>query len=506
MNHLSFIDRLLAEIKVRWPVERERKYHDRIKSARAFRESDSDYLRPADWSKDTQGMRNYMVDPLGERIPYVWSDLLFGEDPTIAPTKKADQVRMDELINVNKLPSMLQRAEWICSSEGEVWWRIVPDELLEHASIEWHSRLVAIPLWVGHHLMAVAFVSVLDTSGKDTLRYVEIHVKGHVRRFLFKAPENKLDTIGVEVALDSHPMTTEWDRDWAHGLDILAGRVVNKLGADTRMGISDYDGLEDLLLSLNELTTIGQENARLTAKQRAILPQRFLDMEGNLPRGLEILIATEVDQDPEKIKNQVAMVEFEFDAAALIAYTEHTTDKILTRGRVAPQLVGRHTEGAQTGPAMRARLLDSMLAAQGKGKAWDDEAPVAIHRAQQVEKLSQAKGGLGIKWGDISSPPSFKRASALPEDPESLSRSLAIEVNAEFLSRKTAIQIKHPEWDQLRVDDEVAQIMLETGANAPEPDDTGLDTPATRRVPGNNAPKPETGGERKERSNASAKV
>ena len=52
-------------------------------------------------------------------------------------------------------------------------------------------------------------------------------------------------------------------------------------------------------------------------------------MAGNFPRGAEMLIATEVDQDPEKIKNQVAMIEFEFDAAALIAYKENLTDTSL---------------------------------------------------------------------------------------------------------------------------------------------------------------------------------
>ena len=30
--------------------------------------------------------------------------------------------------------------------------------------------------------------------------------------------------------------------------------------------MSDFDGIEDLLLALNEITTIGQDNARLTAQ------------------------------------------------------------------------------------------------------------------------------------------------------------------------------------------------------------------------------------------------
>ncbi len=468
-NHLAYIDRLYNELILRWPVARELEYRNDIVLHRAFRESDRTILIPHGWSKDTDEGRDYIIDPLGERIPGVWSDLLYGQDPVIAPASKADEDRMTELIDSNDLPSEYQRMEDICSTEGEVWYRIVPDHAVEHAAIEWHSRLNVVPLWIGKHLMAAAFVSVLDQKGNDIWRYVEIHVKGHVRRFLFEGTLNS-GKLGDEVALTARPETADWDRDWSHGLDILCGRVYNKLYKDYRIGVSDYHGVTDLLLGLNELTTIGQENARLTAKQRAIIPQRFLNMAGNFPRGAEILIATEVDQDPEKIKNQVAMVEFEFDAAALIAYIEHTTDKILTRARIAPQLVGRHTEGAQTGPALRARVLDSELAAQGKGKQHDDNNPKILLKAIQVEALPVGKGGLGIAWKDSKNLPSFKRASALPEDPEAQTRRLSSAVNSEMLSRKTAIRLMFPEWDDKRVDEEMQQIMKEVGHDAESPD------------------------------------
>lgn len=468
----AYVDQLVTEIRARYPVPREQKYCTSLRLHQAFRESDHGVLRPADWSKDSDGTRDYIIDPLGERIPYVWSDLLFGQDPVIAPAARGDAGRMTELIDSNDLPSSLQRAEWLCSSEGEVWHRVVPDFSTEHAAIEWHSRSSVVPLWVGRHLVAAAFVSTLfhDVPNRQLYRYVEVHAKGLVRRLLFRGHENS-EQLGEEVPLSARPETDPWEAEWDHGLDILAGRICNKLTTDEKMGTSDFDGIEDLLLALNELTTIGQENARLTAKQRAIIPQRFLNMAGNFPRGAEILIATEVDQDPEKIRNEVAMVEFEFDAAALIAYTEHLTDRILTRARVAPQLVGRHTEGAQTGPALRARVLDSELAAQGKGKWWDDSMPKVLRNAAAVEALPSGKGGLGIKWSNIKDLPSFKRASSLPEDPEALTRRLVSAVNAEMLSRKTSIQLAFPEWDEARVEDEVKQIMKEVGSDAPSPDD-----------------------------------
>ena len=474
----DYAAQLVDELRRRWPVPRELEYRNLISLHRAFRTSDKDILRPSGWSRDTDEDRAYVIDPLGERIPGVWSDLLFGVDPVIAPAGRNDAQRMTDLINSNDLPSEWQRAEDICSTEGEVWYRIVPDPVVHHASVEWHSRLQVLPLWVGKHLMAAAFVSVLARDERVIWRYVEVHEAGAVHRLLFRGVVGS-DALGTEMDLSAHPATAGWDALWEHGLEMLAGRVYNKLGPDIRYGISDYDGIEDLLLALNEITTIGLENARLTAKQRAIIPQRFLNMAGNFPRGAEILVATEVDQDPEKIKNEVAMVEFEFDAAALIAYTEHLTDRILTRARIAPQLVGRHTEGAQTGPALRARILDSELAAQGKGKQWDDNNPKILQKAAQVESLPPEKGGLGIKWSNTKDLPSFKRAPSLPEDPEALTRRLAVAVNAEMLSRKTSIGLSFPEWDTARIDEEVAQIEKEVGSAAPPPTgSTGETNPA----------------------------
>jgi hypothetical protein len=51
-----------------------------------------------------------------------------------------------------------------------------------------------------------------------------------------------------------------------------------------------------------------------------------------------------------------------------------------------------------------------------------------------------------------------------------MARRLSIEVTNEMLSRKTAIAMSHPEWDEKRVQEEVDQIMLEVGNNAPAPD------------------------------------
>jgi hypothetical protein len=463
---VSDIDDLQKEIEASttWPLKREVTIRRRIRRFAAFRDADPVALRPADWDRDYEGKgRPYIVDPLAGRISGVWADMLFGEPPTF--TAERDQERLENLVRENDLPTALQRAERICSSEGEVWGLIVSDPGLPNAVIEWHSRCNVIPLWRSGKLVAVAFESVLagDSEKEERYRYIELQGKGVVRNNLYRGTKDRL---GTAVDLRQRPETEQLKDVVSHGLPVLlAGRIVNELGLDPRVGISDYQAVDGMLVALNEATTIGVENARLTAKRRIVVPQRFLNEQGKFPAGADVIVSTQEQVDPDRPGEGLAQIEWEFDAEALIAYTNDLVDKILTRRRVAPQLVGRNTEGAQTGPALRARLLDSTLAASGKGRHWDDELPRLLSSAALIENLSREQGGLGIGWSDPAQPPTVSRSSILPEDENALSERLAAEVNAEMLSRRSAIEERHPTWDEDRVTEELQRIE----ADAPPP-------------------------------------
>lgn len=170
--------------------------------------------------------------------------------------------------------------------------------------------------------------------------------------------------------------------------------------------------------------------------------------------------------DPTKIKNDMAQIEWEFDAEALISYKNDLVDTVLTRARVAPQLVGRHTESAATGPAQKTRMMDSVLAAQGKSKKWDDQLPAIMKKSWQVEALPLGSGGCGVGWSGLDDKklPVFKRNGSLPEDEESRSRRIVTEVNAKILSKRTAMEENNPTWGPDRVDKEMERIEEEAQA------------------------------------------
>lgn len=457
-----------------WPPPGEEKLRKDLEVYRALRESDRDILRrESAWEPE----RKYVVDPLGERIPGAFADLIYGEAPEFTAAAEGDQAHLGEMVEANGLADELRGGVGISSSEGASWWRIIADRSCPYPTIEWHSRLAVVPDFSGRQLRAVAFVQELqrppfeDGDSKAVWRYVEIQVQGRSRNLLFRA-EGPKDGLGKPQALDRHWFTEDLAPEWKHGIPmILAGYIPNvNGGAHSRvMGRSDYHGVKDLLLELNEAASIGSENMKLTAKKRIVAPKRYLTADGEFPAGVDVLLAEETDSDPDKPDQGIVQLEWSFDASSLVEWIEHLTDTALTRARVAPQLVGRYTEGAQTGPAFRARLLDSLLAAGGKARAWDTGVPKVLLAAQMVDALPIEQGGFGHTWQKPSVAPGVKRASALPVDETEEANRIAAERGSEILSRRTAVEQRHPDWPEERVEEEMQRLKEDEPPPAADP-------------------------------------
>lgn len=482
VNAEKLLQRLLAAEE--WPLKSERKIHEEIALWRALREGDREYLAGyVGWNTD----RTYYLDPLAERIPETWADLLFGDDPEIEPAAEGDAANLAAIVEENDLPSSLQEAEETCAAEREVWWRVFTDKTsLSVPTIEWHSRLDVVPLYVGRNLAAAAIVSEVgreegEQTGKATVwRYIAIHEDGSMTNLLFKGEDARL---GERMQLSDHPAVADLQDTWNHGLaSMLCGRVVNKR-APRNEARSVYHGIRDYLLALNENFAIGQENARLTGKKRAVVTPDMLDAEGRFPDDTDFFIRQHTDGDPDKPGESLIQIEWEFDATALIQWDDHLEERAITRARIAPQLIGQNTEGALTGPALRARLLDTLLARMGKGRFWDDELPQCIAAAQMVDDLQEGLGGFGREWKDPAARPSVERGDALPVDAGDEVLRISSEIGAEILSTQTAIEERHPDWDDARVLEEMARILKDRPAPAPDPFEEPAPEPDPAPIP-----------------------
>lgn len=489
----ALADQLIRQLQRggRWPLQAEAKVHKRIRTWQAFRESDRDALKAiADWP--TTG-REYKIDPLPELISDAWARHLFGAPPTIAPADERDKEHLDGLLEASDYAAELYRGEDICASEGETWWRILADPASsDRPLIEYHSRASVLPLWIGpRKLGAVAFVFQLEGNGlggnRDSRwRHFEIHTDGRVENVLFRGTKG---TLGQLVPLAQHAETRALLDVWNHGLPgKLAGRVPNKVGRDPRVGQSEYHGIRDLLLDLNEATTIGAENMRLTAKKRAVVPLSALQRRrGNVvagedngdgtiaqrevgfDAGEDVLVANPLDNELGRGQQPFQVLEYSFDAEALIAYENHTAEKALLRIGITPQWVGiRGDSGegyAATGTALRLRLVPTTLAGDGKYRPWGDAIPHQLWMAMLVDQLSIEEGGYGRSYVKLERP-SIERGEPVPVDDVEQATLHQVRGSAGIESRRTAIKADHPDWDDDRVNEELEDIRQDRQASA----------------------------------------
>jgi hypothetical protein len=475
----------------RWPVPDEEAIRRRVNMWAALRESDEQWLRVLHkWERD----RLYVIDPLPEKIADAYGNLLFGQDPTFAPANTADQELMDELVDANTLPSQLQTAESLCVSEGEVWWRIFVPAAAMHPLIDFRTRADVVPLLHGRTPVAVAFVSRLMSPGgsqdRTVWRHIELQSRGRVENLLYRGRENAL---GSRRELGSHPETVDLIELWEHGLPMmLAGRIVNRFGRRPQVGTSIYSGIWPQFLVLNEATSIGRENMKLTAKKRVVVPPGAVrprnpqeDFEAGEDRGdgsidrrpraafdssEDVLIADQLDVTEGRGENApFRVLEYSFDAEALIAYKRDVAETILNRCDIVPQFSGQGDFGwGASGTALRVRLLPTLNASEGRARAWDDELPRIVEGMVRVEALPISQLGLANSaWTEPDARPTVTRNSSLPEDPaEEASRHATLRTS-DLISIETSLRERYPERDDQWITQEVERIRGDVQAMAP---------------------------------------
>lgn len=494
--------------KGRWPLKCEAHVLDALNTWVAFRESDSATIqRAASW--DSRNGRQYRVDPLPERISDAWAAYLFGDDPrftaasagAVPDTGPVDQPLLDYLLDIgadgsaNVMASELERAAGLASSEGEVWARLFVDPTVaDRPMLEWHSRLHVIPLWIGPRLVAVALWTDLPKlpgadEEKEVFRHFELHAPGIAVNILFKGETNKL---GVRVELEAHPLTTPLTEVWKHGLPgMLMQRVPNRLRGRVQLGISDYKGIRDYLLDLNEVVSIGAVNARLTARKRAVISaaaaqqndRRAADREFPTPEEPGSNINTRIDYDPAEsiyVEDPLELelgkgggdpfriLEYSFDADGLIRWKQEIVDSAITRSGLVAQYVGTNDPAgyAISGTAIRLRLIPTEKAGRAKARYWNDALPRIIGNMIRLDALPTDNGGFGRPWQTIANP-MMERRPGMPVDELEEAQRHGILISNGLESVATGVQELHPDWTSERVKAEVELIQKEQAAKTP---------------------------------------
>lgn len=477
---------LLARVESsqKWPHHSETDLLSHLNTWAAIYDLDRDALkRAADW-RDNR--RTYRIDPLGERIADAWAAYLFNEDPRLAPADDAD---LDNLMALYRDgvggTSELERAAGLCSAEGEIWPRIYVDELAApRPLLDWVSRRQVFPLWVGPRLAGAAVWTELPWPPKarkgEVYRHFEVHVAGTVLNRLYVG---KAQELGQRVELDAHPDLAGVDEWWDHDLGLLVGRIPNRLRRDRRRGVSDFRGILDYLLDLNEACTIGSSNMRLSARRRLVLsaayanrnaaPRDDLDLTpeeainataSRAPRAEfdpaeEVLIEDPLDTElGREGKDPIRVLEYSFDAEPLIAWKRELVESAVTRVGLMPQYVGAGAPAdgsyAISGTALRLRLIPTDSVGRAKGRYWLSALPRILSLMAQLD----ASPAFGRPWANAEGTPTVERRPGIPVDELEEAQKHQARRAAGIESIYTGVRESHRDWTDDQVVEEVDRI------------------------------------------------
>lgn len=444
-----------------WPPPAVRERWEEIEFFEALRDNDEDDLRQY---ASVRWDAPYIINPLPRLISRASANLLFGEPAKFTPGDEADADALAALTQANDLDSELVRAAMISSSEGEVWGRIVVQPtLLDYPIIEWVSGEYVIPHFSGRFVVGATFVTEWKTGQLERHRLLETYEAGRITNELYRGTNTSM---GVKVPLDSYDATRGRPDEQLTGIDApLVAFVPNSLGSDPDRGVSDYRGLEQRFLALNQATTIGQQNLKLAGRKRALVDAQYLDSAGKLVDGDDVYVRQEKDTVMGDAAKPVQMIDYAYDSAPVTAWVDHLIDTTLTYAGVSPQSVGRSADGgAVSGTALKLKMSHSLIEAAGKGRHYDRALSRLLRFAALLDSRPTTQGGFGRRWAAPDAEPTVQRGDGLLRDDTEAADQLAKLVNAEVISTEEAVRWWRPDWSPAQVDEEVQRI---TGARGP---------------------------------------
>jgi len=447
-----------------WPDPAQREVWEEVSFFRALRQSDGIALRSHEsipWNYP------YLITPVPRLISRASANMLYGEPPEIRADTEVDQERMDFIVEENGLASEAQRGAMIASSEGEVYGRIIfAPTILDAPIIEFVSRERVIPHFAGRFLIGATFVTEWEID-REVMRLFEHYEPGAIRSELFRGTRTSL---GTKVDLATFDQTADVIENVVTGFDrALVVFIPNSIDADPTRGFSDYRGLEDRFLSINKSATIGHNNAEIAGRKRALIDGKYMKPDGRAPIGDDIFVNADTNKTMGEAGKPLQILEYDFDAAAIVQWIDHLLDSTLLFAGIAPQSVGRGVEGgAISGTAQRLKMSYSLIESSGKGRFFDRGLKQLLRYAAVIDARPTTENGFGRKWSSRDpGVPAVDRADALPRDEMEAAQRLVMLTTAEAVSVEERVRIAHPEWDDEQIMEEVSKLGEESTTTAP---------------------------------------
>jgi hypothetical protein len=419
--------------------------------------------------------------PLAGDIARTSSNLLFSEPPSITVAHGATQDRIVEMIEGGLHTKLIELGE-VCAALGGAYLRVVWDlEMSDRPWIDVVHADGAAPEWRYGRLWAVTFWRVLAVDGQQVTRHLERHERGYILHGLYEGTEGIL---GKPLPLDARAETKGLKPVVETGAlkhltaaylpNIRPARAWRNIPGAANLGRSDYQGIEGILDALDETYSSWMRDVRLGAG-RVIVPESML--AGNGPgQGAsfddrEIYSGLNVLQRADS-SSQLTLVQFKIRIEEHRGTCLELTQQAVRQAGYSAGTFGSDSEGAAvTATEIRARNARSMSTRAHKALY----GKIAI--AEIIEAQLAVEAGLLFK-GDVEVEcPDVEFQDSISEDPKTLAETAELLRRAQAASTETIVRLINPDWDDDRIDDEVARIQAETGMSTQDPTTFGADEP-----------------------------
>lgn len=414
--------------------------------------------------------------PAPADLAAVAANLLFAEMPSITATGPAGR-RVDQLFEDGLAQTLLHAAE-AASALGDIYLTPVIDrEVSPRAFLVAHHADAAIPVLRWGRVLEVTFWSVVAIDGQTYWRLLEHHRTGRIEYGLF---QGSADQLGRNVPLTERAETThladlvDEGSGQDTGLDVLDVVHIPNAGPQRLWrtdpllryyGRSDFDGAEQWFDALDETWTAWMRDIRL-AKARLTIPAYMLHSAGpgagamwDPDREIYSAINSMPEQDAGITASQFAIRHVEHKATA-----DSIIELILRHVGISPATIGDAPDGQPvTATEIQQRERQTFITRGRRIEVWAPRLAKAISLLMAVERAA------GLSTLEPVTPV-VEFGDSVADNPETLARTAELLRRAEAASTETLVRMVRPNWDDTRVNAEVARILAENGRTVQDPE------------------------------------
>jgi hypothetical protein len=425
--------------------------------------------------------------PIAADIAATSADLLFSEAPRFTcfneeTENECDQhqARLDELMSVNNVHSLLNEAAESCAVLGDVYLKLNWRRDLDHPILTITQGDAAWPEYILGQLRCIHFFSVLrddtQTGGSSVIRVYERYERGKITMAIFKGDPGSLGSQMTAADLKAIGFDSEISAPVDEMLAVHVPNMrPNRIDRSSAHGRSDFEGLRGLMDSLDETYSSWMRDIRL-AKARLIVPAEYLrrkpaDMFADnsytyeFDEDVETLVA--LDIDPEHAGgNPITPSQFEIRSAEHAATASDLIRNIVSEAGYAPQTFGLNIEGlAQSGTALHIREKKSYNTRGKKVSYWKASLEKILTAMIHLDAALYPHAGSD---GDHDVKAHF--ADNMANDISTTSTALNLLNSAAAISTQVKIQMLHPDWTKQQVAEEADRVMAEYGVASVDAD------------------------------------